>query len=44
MPPEAGSGAGWCETSKAVVALACMLVALEMVGCGGIIPEKADRH
>ena len=29
---------------KAVVALACVLVALEVAGCGGIIPEQADRH
>jgi len=29
---------------KAVVALACVLVALELSGCGGIIPELADRH
>ena len=29
---------------KAGVALACVLVALEVAGCGGIIPEQADRH
>ena len=29
---------------KAVVALACLLVALELTACGGIIPEQAYRH
>ena len=29
---------------RALVALGCVLVALELSGCGGIIREQADRH